>query len=125
MTRKQIMCIASRKMFMHWVKLYFPGIINDWKPIKTDEDAADEQSAFWSLCEYIDRPGSAGLRLYALIQTIDIRETRQLCLGEQSPASLEEEARLIFEEAEALFEQCKKNKSASSGLDPAWVAWYI
>ena len=89
------------------------------------QEAEDEQFAFWSLCEYIDRPGSAGLRLYALIQTIDIRETRQLCLGEALPASLEEEARLIFKEAEALFEQCRKNKSASSGLHPAWVAWYI
>jgi hypothetical protein len=123
MTKKQIMCIASRKMFMHWVKLYFPDIVNKWKPIKTDEEAGDERSAFWSLCEFMDKPGSMGLRLYALIQTVDIRETRQLCLGEPAAGSLEEEARLIFKEAEVLFEQCLKNKSAASGLLPECVAW--
>jgi hypothetical protein len=123
MTEKQMLIIASRKMFMHWVKLYFPHIIKDWKPIKTDEEAHDEKRAFWNLCAYMDKPGSKGLRLYTLIQTIDVRETRQLYLGETVPVSLEEEAALVFKETECLFEQCKKNKSAFSGMTPACVPW--
>jgi hypothetical protein len=124
MTKMQMMHIAQRKMFMHWAKLYFPNIIKDWKPIKTDDEAADERFAFWSVCAYMNRPGSAGLRLYALLQTIDIRETRQLCLGESIPVFLEEETGLILKEAEELFEKCTSNRSSFNGMNPALVAWY-
>jgi hypothetical protein len=52
-------------------------------------------------------------RLFNIIQVIDIRETRQLCLGEPIPATISEEASLLFAEAEVLLS--KKRGPLSQG----------
>jgi hypothetical protein len=102
--------------------LYYPQKVIDWEPVKTSEEAQDERSAHFKLCEYLKRPPNVGDRLFNIMQVIDIRETRQLCLGEPVPKTLSEEADLLFEEAEELlkkkeapFLKEQKNNKASGG----------
>jgi hypothetical protein len=122
MTKDQMVYVASYRLFMHWVKLYYPQKVIDWKPVKTSEEATDERVAHFRLLQYLKGPPNTGSRLFNLIQVLDIRETRQLCLGEPVPKDLAEEASLLFAEAEellakkeAFLSKERKNSPASAG----------
>jgi hypothetical protein len=122
MTKDQMIYMASYKLFMHWVKLYYPQKVIDWEPVKTSEEAVDERIAHLRLLQHLKGPPNVGDRLFNIIQVIDIRETRQLCLGEPVPKTLSEEAALLFAEAEdllktteALIRKDRKNTPASGG----------
>ncbi|MCL2277568.1 MAG: hypothetical protein FWC21_06680 [Treponema sp.] len=115
MSDDRIFILASYRLFMHWVKLYFPQKVNDWDKVRTQEEAEDEHIAHFQLIEYLKREPSCEDRLFSFLQVLDIRETRQLCLGEQIPATIKEEANLLFKEAQELFDKAEKRANASSG----------
>jgi hypothetical protein len=115
MTKDRMFFLASYKLFMHWVKLYYPKMVLDWEPVKTHEEAMEERIVHIQLIEYLKRGPSYGERLFNFIQTVDIREARQLCLGEPIPATIKEEASLLFKEAEELFAKAENRARASSG----------
>jgi len=103
MTEKQMRHIAGRKLALHWIKLYCPNRVNEWARKEKVTELPDEFTAFLTAMNFFNgKSGSFGYRLMIFIQAIDIRETRQLCLGEAFPASIVEEAELVFKEAEEL-----------------------
>ena len=116
MTKDRMFFLASYKLMMHWVKLYFPKKVINWKPVKTNQKTEDEHLAHMMLIEYLKRSPSCGVRLFSFMQTVDIRETRQLCLGEKIPATIKEEAILLFKEAQELFDKAENRYKASSGV---------
>jgi hypothetical protein len=108
--------LASYKLFMHWVKLYYPNKVINWDITNTPEQAHEEHVAHIQLMEYLKRGPSYGERVFNFIQAVDIRETRQLRLGEPIPPSIKEEASLLFKEAQDLFDKVENLAKASSGL---------
>jgi hypothetical protein len=99
MTKEQMRFIAASKLALHWIKLYRPNRIYEWKTEEALEKLPDENTATWTAMNFMNGGGSLGFRLLTFIQAIDIRETRQLCLGEPVPASIIEEAEFILKEA--------------------------
>jgi hypothetical protein len=108
MTKKQMRFIAARKLALHWIKLYRPKRIYEWETEEALERLPDENVATWTAMNFMEGGGSLGFRLLTFIQAIDIRETRQLCLGEAVPASLIEEAEFVLKEALDLLAKCEK-----------------
>jgi len=115
MTNEQIRFIAERKLALHWIKLYSPKRIYEWETKKSVEKLPDENTATWTAMNFMSGDDSLGFRLLTLIQAIDIRETRQLCLGEAIPDSILDEAVRLREEADELLASCEKKYADSSG----------
>ena len=125
MTKEKMIFTATYNLYLHWVKLYFPQKAIDGAPLRTSEDAADEHTAFFNCRSYMDglnkkQPSakeSYGLRLFALLDTIARRETRQFRLGEPIPETITEEAALLFKEVECFFAKDRKAFMQIAGSD--------
>ena len=115
MTKEQMRFIAARKLALHWIKLYRPERVYEWETEGELEKLPDENTATWTAMNFMNSGNLTGFRLHTFIQVIDIRETRQLCLGEPVPATLIEEAELILKEALELFAKCEKKIKTSKG----------
>jgi hypothetical protein len=104
MTEKQMRILAGRRIAFHWIKLYRPERLNEWKLPEKQKELPHEFEAFLEIMQFIDGnvKHSTGYKLRLLTEAIDIRETRQLCLGEAIPASMLDEAKLVRKEAETL-----------------------
>jgi hypothetical protein len=112
MTETHIQHIAGRKLAFHWIKLYHPERILEWNNHAKVEPLPGEYSATATASQFFDRKkGAMGYKLAIFIEAIDIRETRQLCLGESFPPTLQEEAGLLLKEAEELFDLNKRRYS--------------
>jgi len=121
MTEKQMQHIAGRKLALHWIKLYRPARVIEWARKEKCEELPDEFKASLTAMEFFKGKGSMGYRLSIFIEAIDIRETRQLCLGEAIPDSILDEAVRLKEEAESLFASCAKTFADSSGEQVVFV----
>ena len=116
MTKDKMYFLASYRLFMHWLKLYYPQKAVDWNIVRTSKEVKDEHLAHFQLIEYLKRGPSCGERLFNFMQTLDLREARQLCLGEPIPSNIKDEADLLFKEAQDLFDKAEKRIRASSGV---------
>jgi hypothetical protein len=112
MTEAYMRHIAGRKLAFHWIKLYHPERIIEWNNHTAVKPLPDEYSATMTASQFFNRrKGAMGYKLAIFIEAIDIRETRQLCLGESFPPNLREEAELLLKEAEELFDLNKRRYS--------------
>jgi hypothetical protein len=125
MTKEKMIFTATYNLYLHWVKLYFPQRSVDGAPIRTGKEAEDEHVAFFTCKTYMKgldktQPSakeSYGLRLFALLDTIARRETRQFRLGEPIPETITEEAGLLFKEVESFFVKDRKSFVQAVGSD--------
>jgi hypothetical protein len=104
MTERQMRNLAGRRIAFHWIKLYRPERLNEWKLPEKTKELPHEFEAFLTIMQFMDRntKHSTGYKLRLLTDAIDIRETRQLCLGGAIPSSILDEAELVRKEAEDL-----------------------
>jgi hypothetical protein len=100
MTEKQMLQIASTRLYYHFAKLYFPAELAKQNPENPTRET--QHKAHTALVVYMCSRRPAGLRFYCFLEACDIRENRFLGMGGTAP-SIKEEASALFEDAECLF----------------------